>query len=159
MSCTMRASIPASHSSRAISLAFSSSLSRTMVFMVAYTLAPKRWAYVAREAMSSMLLPAEARAPNAGGPMYTASAPQSMAVRPVSASRAGDSNSSAIGVIGLSGLREYGMLLCGQHAICRGHGRRCLQSWLCLRRAFRESGLRKGTCGRLFRMPWCAPLR
>ncbi len=94
MSCTIRASAPARYRSctRRSTLLVSSSY--IMVFTVTYSLAPYWWAYSATRRMSSMLLAAAERAPWLLAPIYTASAPWSIAAMAVSASRAGDSNSN-----------------------------------------------------------------
>ncbi len=69
------------------------------MFIVTYTFALYRWAKEQRPAISSTLFDAAALAPKAGAPIYTASAPANIAVRPIAALRAGDSNSRVRGII------------------------------------------------------------
>ena len=93
MSWMMSASAPASYTCQAMRRAASSSSSRKMVLSVMKMRVLKRCACAIRRSRSRMSLPAPARAPKAGPPMYTASAPWLTASMPMSASRAGESSS------------------------------------------------------------------
>jgi len=75
MSCTMKASTPASYSSQAWRRAVSSSWSKTTVLRVAKTFAPQSRASEATRSKASAPQPTACRAPKRDPPMYTASAP------------------------------------------------------------------------------------
>ena len=93
MSCTISASTPISYSSLMSFSTAGTSSSYIMVLSVTNTFAPKMCAYSTRCAISSTEFPAAWRAPNCAAPIYTASAPWSIAAIPVSQSFAGASSS------------------------------------------------------------------